>query len=135
MVLLFAAGCGGGSADGLDHQNVYGSVTLDGAPLPSGLISFDPAEGTAGGVSAGGVITDGKYNIPGDQGPTPGTYRVSIRSAGADDEGFDPNAAPGEAPKRKTVKDPIPAQYNTKSTLTAEVKAQATQADFELKSK
>ena len=133
--MIVAAGCGGGSDDGLDRQNVYGKVTLDGAPLPHGIISFDPAEGSPGTVSVGGVVTDGSYNIERATGPTPGKYRVSIRSAGTD-EGIDLNAAPGAPPPRKkAAKDPIPPEYNTKSTLTAEVKAESTEVNFDLKSK
>lgn len=129
------SGCAGGSADDLDRQNVYGNVTLDGAPLAKGIISFDPAEGSPGTVSAGGVVTDGSYNIDRAHGLTPGKYRVSIKSAGHDD-GIDPTAAPGAPPPRKkAAKDPIPAEYNTQSTLTAEVGSGATKVDFDLKSK
>lgn len=134
-VLVVATGCGGGSADELDRQNVYGKVTLDGEPLAKGIISFDPDEGSVGTAPAGGVITDGSYNIERANGPTPGNYRVSIRSAGGDG-GVDPTAAPGAPPRRKKgAKDPIPPEYNTNSTLTAEVKASSTQVNFDLKSK
>jgi len=134
-LLVAVAGCGGGSGDELNRQNVYGKVTLDGKPLPNGIISFDPEGGAATAAAAGGVITDGAYNIDRASGPTPGKYRVSIRSAG-EGSGIDPTAAPGAPPKpKKHAADPIPPEYNTKSTLTAEVKDTATEVNFDLKSK
>ena len=131
---LCSAGCGGGSADGLDRKAVHGRVTLDGAPLAKGMISFDPAEGPPGAVPAGGVIVDGSYAIDPAMGPTPGKYRVSIRSAGPDEPVAD---APGPTPKpKKPAADPIPKKYNVDSTLTAEVQPTgATTADFELTTK
>lgn len=135
--LAAASGCGGGSADELDRQNVWGKVTLDGAPLPSGIISFDPAGGSAGAVPAGGIILGGSYNIERANGPTPGTYRVSIRSTEPDD-GTVSDEAPGasnEMRKGPPFKDPIPPEYNSKSTLTAEIGARTTEANFDLKSK
>ena len=135
VACLCSAGCGGGPADGLDRKAVHGKVTLDGAPLPKGMISFDPAEGSPGAVPAGGVVADGSYAIDPAMGPTPGKYRVSIRSAGPDEPVED---APGPAarPAKKPAADPIPRKYNAASTLTAEVQPSgATTADFELTTK
>jgi len=135
--MLAAVGCGVESEDGLDRHNVYGKVTLDGAPLTRGVISFEPDQGTSGGVPAGAAIIDGSYNIPQDQGPTPGRYRVSIQSAGEGGDGLDPNAPPGAPPKRKKgAKAPIPKKYNVESTLKAEVKSSgSTEANFDLESR
>lgn len=131
--VLFAAGCGDGSSDGLDRKTVYGKVTLDGVPLAKGVITLDPAEGQAGAVGAGGTIIDGAYSIDRAQGPTPGKYKVSIRSAGADAP--QEKAAPG-MPPRKPAPDPIPKQYNAESTLTADVgSGGSTEANFALTTK
>ncbi len=114
---------------------MYGKVTLDGTPLAKGMISFDPADGSAGAVPAGGVVTDGSYSIDSETGPTPGKYKVSIRSAGSGPEGALEKSAPGMPPK-KPKPDPIPKQYNTASTLRAEVRSSgSTTADFALTSK
>lgn len=43
--MLAILGCRQVSADELDRRAVSGKVTLDGAPLASGMISFDPMEG------------------------------------------------------------------------------------------
>ncbi|MEJ7637794.1 MAG: hypothetical protein WKF75_07350 [Singulisphaera sp.] len=46
LVPLGLLGCGTGS-DGLDRQAVTGSVTLDGAPLETGMIRFLPQSAEA----------------------------------------------------------------------------------------
>lgn len=86
LVLLAAsaAGCGGG--DGLERVAVSGSVTISGEPVPNGVVRFRPAEGTEGPM-ANTMITDGQYNIPGDQGPIAGNYEVQVQAY------EDPNAA------------------------------------------
>lgn len=136
VVSLAFAGCGGGSADGLDRKAVSGKVTLDGAPLAKGVISFDPADGSAGAAPAGGVIDGGTYSIAAADGPTPGKYKVSIRSAGSTEA---PKAieAPGAPPRaKKGATDPIPKKYNAESELTATVgPGGSTTADFELTTK
>lgn len=126
-------GCGEASPDGLNHKAVYGKVTLDGTPLAKGVISFDPAEGSPGTIPVGGVVTDGSYSMDSSSGPTPGKYKVSIRSAAS--AALDDSNGPGPSPK-KVAADPIPKKYNTNSTLTAEVQASgSTTADFALTSK
>ncbi len=132
--LAFAVvGCDGGGAEG--RRLVYGRIRFDGAPLARGVIAFDPEPGGGATVSTGGVVVDGAYTIEGEHGPTPGKYRVSIQSGGVETSVAD--EAPGMPPPIKQAKaDPIPERYNTKSELTAEVKASgSTSADFELTSK
>jgi hypothetical protein len=126
------SGCGGGAADSLPRQAVSGQVTLDKEPLPSGSISFDPADlAKPDAVSVGATITDGSYSVAQADGLTPGTYRVSINSSGKGGT-VSPTEAPGAPPKVRP-KDFIPEQYNAKSTLKAEVKAgEPARFDFEL---
>jgi hypothetical protein len=133
MAALSSSGCGTGSADGLDRRAVSGKVTLDGAPLPRGVIAFDPENEAGGSVPAGGVITDGYYSIDASSGPTPGKYKVSIRSAPTDGDAVK-KEAPGAPPRRaKASADPIPAKYNTASELTAEIAASGSSSvDFTL---
>lgn len=78
------AGCGGG--DGLDRVAVSGSVTINGEPVPNGVVRFKPAQGTEGPM-ANTMITDGRYDVPGDQGPVAGNYDVQVLAY------EDPNAA------------------------------------------
>ena len=120
VVLAISAGCGSG--DGLPRESVSGNVTLDGQPLESGLIQFEPTSPDVPTMT-GGEIEDGYYSIPRAGGPVPGSYKVLITSSPKEAE-LDPEEGemPGMVPMPKDV-DSIPSQYNAQSTLTAEVKA------------
>jgi hypothetical protein len=117
-------------SDGLPRLAVSGTVTLDGQPLPKGLIQFLPSSQQEV-MSGGAVIEGGNYSIARNEGLLPGKYRVEITSS-AGSEPPPPGEPPG--PARVTAKDVIPEQYNLKSTLTAEVKAGGTNTfEFPLK--
>jgi hypothetical protein len=77
LLAVSAAGCGGG--DGLGRVAVSGSVTLNGEPVPNGVVRFKPAAGTEGPM-ANTMITDGQYEIPQDQGPVAGQYEVRVQA-------------------------------------------------------
>ena len=125
------AGCGG-EGDELPRQAVSGTVTLDDAPLAHGFIQFQPA--SAEGVAAGGNVTDGKYSIDRAQGPIAGDYKVLISSTPATEAEAGEPPPPGAPTPPPT--DPIPAKYNSKTTLTAKVEAgKPNTFDFPLKSK
>jgi len=119
VLTLTLAGCG--ASDDLPREGVSGKVTLDGKPLASGLITFMPTSEAA--TQGGGMIQDGAYSIPRDQGLVPGSYKVLITSSGSGSEKQTDvvKDMPGMPPV--AAKEAIPAQYNAKSTLTAEVKA------------
>jgi hypothetical protein len=130
-------GCGG-ATDDLSRVAVSGTVTLGGEPLAQGRIQFDPASAEAK-VTAGGEITDGKFSIARDQGPTPGDYRVMITSSVARklsgaDNGPGAETAKGVAKTPSAAVDLIPKEYNSKTTLTAKVEASESNTfDFPLK--
>ncbi len=126
-------GCGTGS-DGLDRQPVTGTVTLDGAPLETGMIRFLPQSAEAA-TETSTTIEAGAYAFAEHTGPVPGTYKVSISSVKDGDFELPQGKMPGEVHPPKT-KDRVPASYNVKSTLTATVTAgQKTPIDFTLNSK
>lgn len=77
LVAVSAAGCSGG--DGLARVAVSGSVTIAGEPVPNGVVRFKPAEGTEGPM-ANTMITDGRYDIPADQGPVAGNYTAHVQA-------------------------------------------------------
>ena len=131
-VLACGGGCGGEPSDGLPRRAVFGSVNFAGNPVASGSIAFDPdGDGNAQAVSGGAMIRDGSYSIDRASGLTPGTYRVSIRSAGESTPLS--SEAPG-APPRKAPRDLIPDKFNSKSTLKVELKEGGTSRfDFDLK--
>lgn len=131
VVLCVAlGGCGGGATDDLPRQAVSGKVTLDGKPLARGSIQFQPVAGQ--GVAAGGEVKDGAYSVAREQGPVPGDYQVIISSTPP--PSVEPTGPPGES--TPPPPDPIPARYNTASTLTAKVEAgKASSLDFALTTK
>jgi len=120
LILSVLGGCGGGTADGFDRQSVSGEVVFAGKPLPHGYIQFQPT--SENGVAAGGSITDGKFSIPKPEGPVAGDYKVLISSseAATGDAGGD-LPAPGAPTKPKP--EPIPAKYNSASTLTQKIES------------
>ena len=83
------------------------------------MILFSPAEGQ--GTLSGGPIKDGRYVVPAESGLAPGKYTVRISSTaggGPATGGLRDDAPEVEAQER------IPAQFNTHTTLTAEVRAE-----------
>ena len=62
------------------RQALSGSVTLDGQPLASGSITFQPMAGSTGSTS-GTSIQDGNFTIDKTNGLLPGKYAVSIQSS------------------------------------------------------
>jgi hypothetical protein len=127
---LAACGCSGG--DGLPRQEVSGQVTLDGQPLATGSIEFQP-EALAGGpaVPGGALIDAGTYRISREQGLVPGTYKVMIFSHG---ESATPAAPADPGAQGKPPPELIPRTYNVATTLKAEVtKDRANIFNFDLK--
>jgi len=111
-------GCGGGPAD---LHAVTGTVTLDGAPLPGGYISFEPTEGQRTG--SGAVVSEGKYSIPQDHGLPEGKFRVVVHAAApGTGETAPAGAAPG--PALASPKELIPPEWNEASKHMVEVKKQ-----------
>ena len=133
-------GCGPAWVDNLPRQAVSGKVTMDGAPLSNGTITFSPA--SEGPTPALVPIDGGSYSIPRDRGLVPGTYKVSILTSGnagpeeptegaveppgpaaqARSEAADKRARAARFGKSRGKDQSIPPQYNTATTLTAEVK-------------
>ena len=68
---LLAAGCGGP-----DQAALKGKVTLDGAPVENGSITFY-STGPDGGKAAA-PIQNGEYAVPTDRALKPGTYKVEV---------------------------------------------------------
>jgi hypothetical protein len=122
-----AIGCGG---SGTDPVPVEGIVTLDGTPLAGATVMFRPEGGRP---SAGKTDIEGRYRLryTGERaGAMPGRHVVSISMLDGDG-GSDDDA--GAAPKKK--REPIPARYNAKSELVADVTGSRMTLDFALESK
>lgn len=122
--LVLWAGCNSKSPTG--RYTVSGAVTFQGKPLEQGTIEF---ASESGGAASGTMITGGVYKVPERQGLRPGSYQVRIYSSDAT-AGPTPEF-PGQA--TKVAKERIPAQYNSKSTLTAKVQeGKANQFNFDI---
>src|SRR5438067_8972394 len=70
--LLVLAGCG------QSGPRIEGKVAYNGQPVAAGSIAFLPAD--AAGQPFGDSIINGQYKIDPQRGPTPGKYKVQIRS-------------------------------------------------------
>jgi len=110
LLAVLVSGCE--APDGLgERYALSGRVTLDGRPLPTGVVVFIPL---SGGPPTQGVLADGEYSIPVAEGPTAGTYRVEIFSL----KGADGKAPEGdEGGATGQPKDRVPPAYNVNSTL------------------
>jgi hypothetical protein len=114
-VVMAIIGCGLGASG----PNVTGSITLDGAPLESGRIVFEP-QGT--GKMAVAMVTQGTYEIPADQAPTPGKYLIRItaeRPTGRKTT-IESRSLEDQAPEEQ-YEQYLPAKYNSRSELTLEI--------------
>ncbi|HET6576657.1 MAG TPA: hypothetical protein VFG68_23870 [Fimbriiglobus sp.] len=111
------AGCGGGT----NKKAVSGTVTWKSQPLATGMIRFLPVE-AGGQTETGAVITDGKFDIPKEQGLLPGKYKVAISSPDPKSGQGPADAAPGERGGYPAT-ERIAAKYNSKTVLTADVTA------------
>ena len=112
-LLSTSSGCG----DGKVH--VRGTVTFDGKPVDRGTITFDPADGR--GPNTGGEIAGGRFDLSGPAAATPGKKIVRIRASRPSGRKIEsgPPAPPGTLVDELEAY--IPAHYNEKSTLTAEI--------------
>ena len=111
-VCLITAGCGGRG-----FAEVRGTVLVDGKPLQGALVTFTP-EGPDAVRGVGSTNAEGRYRVirPGSKiGAMVGANRVSVTGGDA-----------GRA---------LPAQYNTQSTLTCDVKPGSNVFDIEIKTK
>ena len=126
--LLTLSGCGD---DGIPRVPVSGTVTLDDKPLAQGAILFQP---TGGGPSAGGTIVEGEFTIPGDRGPSPGTYLVEVRSYQGTGKKIPDPDFPGKMEEQ--TRNVVPRRYNEQTTLRQEVSAEGTNRfEFRLESR
>jgi hypothetical protein len=125
--LLFGCGAKDGYAE-LGLVPVTGTVTLDGQPLSGAKVVFESDDKR---TSTGTTDSAGQYKLMYDSqtpGALPGPKAVRITTADVDVEGG--GAAEGAA----TVKEILPARYNTKSELKAEVSTDKKTHDFPLTS-
>jgi hypothetical protein len=128
IAVLLLAGCGGSP----QRVHVWGTVTLDGTPIPEGTIEFTPMPGTSG-PSTGAGIRDGAYDIPASHGPyAEGKYEVRISAMRATGKTM-ANIVPGGNRTVPVAENYVPARYNTATTLRVDIPAAAEKIDFALR--
>ena len=132
-------GCGGGPAyDGPERASVSGKVTLDGAPVESGSITFIPEDSASRTISA--PIGGGAYLLSEGHGPNLGAYKVSIsvpkktETSAADETNRPDENDPDAYRRRKEPEETLPAKYNSETELKVDVQSGDNTFDFVLQS-
>jgi len=115
LVTAVFSGCGG-TSDG--RVPVSGDVKLSGQPLDRGSIEFHPQDPS--GVLTGGMIVDGRFEIPADQGAKPGKYQVRVFASG-ESLAADPNVPPGPETESQVSSERVSAKFNVNSELEVEI--------------
>ncbi len=125
---LVLVGCGGDEEGPVLHA-VSGTVSLDGEPVQDGRIQFRTKTPEAKAYSA--AITNGEYEVQTEAG----SMSVEITASRIVPGKFGESASPDEpAPPLSEMY--IPEQFNSKTTLTADIEAGADNTvPFDLTSK
>lgn len=121
LTCVLLIGCSG-KVDAPPLGTVTGKVTLDGKPVTNAIVNFESANGQ---VAFGNTDPSGNYELKfrdGLKGAEVGMNKVRIETI-------------LDAPPPAGYKDPIPAKYNSRSTLQMSVQAGKNTHDFELTSK
>ncbi len=118
VVLALLPGCGSPDSG---RASVSGKVTFDGEPVKTGQVSFEPQGQGRFGIAQ---IVDGAYQMPPQQGPTPGKYTVRVTADRP--TGKPAQALPSAAgrPTGEAYEQYIPAKYNERSELSVEIGAE-----------
>ena len=123
LLTVWLAGCSSNKPKLPPLAPVSGTITMDGQPLAGVEVVFMSPTGHA---SVGWTDPDGKYALQFRQfgpGAGPGLNTVTVKSVPKD-------------PNIPIVNDVIPAVYNSKTTLTADVApSKSNTFDFDLKSR
>lgn len=126
LVGIAVVGC---NSSGLALVPVSGVVTLNGKPLAGARVMFEPQEGKVAPASSAITDASGRFRlavaVSGQSGAMVGKHRVKITAAQSEQASSDDTL--------KKVVEPLPARYNSQSTLSFDVPAGGTQkADFPL---
>jgi len=121
-------GCGSSKYSGEKRYPLEGEVTFEGQPVDLGSITFIPA---GKGRPSGGVITDGKYAVPEENGANAGSYRVEISWLKRTGKQLRDAETKEMYDERREA---IPDKFRSNSELTVEVPSPGNHYDFKLKS-
>jgi hypothetical protein len=115
IAFLMAVVLNGGCGDNGGRSKIYGTILVDGKPLKTGSVSFQPAPGNPA-PSAGCPVTDGEFEIPTTAGPMPGKYLVRV-------DAFRQTGKMIKDPQRGPVPELVPLRFREKFPLEATVTA------------
>lgn len=130
ILTALAAGC---NDQTYDLAPVSGTVTLDGEPLTTGVVQFQPVGGEGqnpGPGSAGLLDAEGRFELqtqtsPRENGAVVGTHLVRIYSRNPESPTSDVDTQPSV--------ELVPQKYNFRTELTFDVPAEGKDdADFSL---
>jgi hypothetical protein len=107
---------------GPDRAPISGRVTVGGQPLAAGRILFEPIAPTEGPVTSA-VVVDGAYRLPEEEGPIVGKHHVELEAELPLGFALDDEQAFAKRGGKRLPANPIPPQYNRRSTLQVEVRA------------
>jgi hypothetical protein len=110
---------------------IEGEVRLDGKPLESGTIDFEPIDNSS--RSFGGDVKDGSYRVEIPPEQAKGTSMVRIMSPQPTGRKVPAGPPAMRGATIDEIAEAIPAQYNTRSTLKVDLSI-ASPHNFELSS-
>lgn len=122
LAAMFVSGCGK-PADGPARVAAKGMVTLDGEPLPHGVIRFVPVDGFEG-PKASATIEQGVFQFPRRYGPVAGMHRIEIEAVDPNLPDPDDEAAVlayAAAQKQRPAVPQVPPIYNRGSQLKEDI--------------
>ncbi len=122
LLFVLVSGCG----DRGDLSQVTGTVTLDGQPLADALVVFTPL--TGGRPAAARTDASGSYTLVYDRqgtGAIQGEHMVTISTR------MERELADGTL---EDIPERVPAQYNFRSELTADIQEGQNEFHFDLES-
>jgi hypothetical protein len=132
-ILGTAIGC---ARDVPNRAVVKGTITIDGAPLPTGSIDFIPMD--RGGQPGGAAIEKGHFAISADKGLMAGAYKVQVQAQRPTGkkvwDGMGDERAPASKKNYVNVMESyIPAKFNNRSTLTVNIElGKVNECNFDL---
>jgi hypothetical protein len=127
VALILFFGCGRG---GLERIAIQGNVTFEGQPLMEGDIVFAPRQ--QGLPMSVGEISSGKFSIPKDKGPSPGSYDVKISGYRKTGRKVAPSPYTEQRQEAEEIEQFLPAKFNEATELHAEFIAGQSTIDFAL---
>ncbi|QDU75334.1 hypothetical protein Pan97_23640 [Bremerella volcania] len=128
LLCLLFSGCGG---NGIPRAAVQGTVTLDGKPIESGVIMFIPETVAPVALKITGGHYDSESDVNDRRGAVIGHCSVQIFANRPTGRSYT-DVMTGE--KMEETKQFVPAKYNERTELTAEVEAGRQTIDFHLES-